>query len=248
MVVLLGCLGAKLAQIPSVGILITPADARVCTRITTTIALPESNLYQTQFDNNRFHRAYSPVNPKIIVGDRENALKNMPKEYDENLPTILLSSGSTLFEKMAVAASNLGEGRIKTNILVVGDPLEEEYMKYLENTNLIYLGYINWMNDLYKIVDIAIVTDDGMMIHEAMAWGIPVVALLGVKYGRYHNLAAIFKGAVLESELENLEDVIEEAFSNMDNIKKSAITYGEDVLKSSDNIAKIICATAKASK
>ncbi len=174
-----GCLAAKLANIPSVGILITPADARVCTKITTTIALPESNLFQSQFDNNKFHKAYSPVNPEIIVGDRENALKNYAtKMYDENLPTILLSSGSTLFEKMAIAASNLGEGRIKANILVVGDPLEEEYMKYLENTNLIYLGYIDWINDLYKVVDIAVVTDDGMMIHEAMAWGIPVVALL----------------------------------------------------------------------
>ncbi len=245
---IVGCLSAKLASVPSVGILITPADARVCTRITTTIALPESNLFQSQFDNNRFHRAYSPVNPEIIMGDREKALKNLPEEYDESLPTILLSSGSTLFEKMAVAASNLSDGRIKANIMVVGDPLEEEYMKYLENTNLIYLGYINWINDLYKVVDIAVVTDDGMMIHEAMAWGIPVVALLGVKYGRYHNLAAVFEGAVLECELDNLEDIIEEAFSNMDDMKQSASKYGENVLKSSDKIAKIIYATAKANK
>ena len=185
---IVGCLAAKLASVPSVGILITPADARVCTRISTTIALPESNLFQSQFDNNRFHRAYSPVNPEIIMGEREKALKNLPEEYDESLPTILLSSGSTLFKKMAVEASNLSDGRTKANVLVVGDPLEEEYMKYLENTNLIYLGYINWINNLYKIVDIAVVTDDGMMIHKAIAWEIPVVALLGVKYGRYHNL------------------------------------------------------------
>ncbi len=84
-----------------------------------------------------------------------------------------------------------------------------------------------------------------MMIHEAMAWGIPVVALLGVKYGRYHNLAAVFKGAVLESELENLEDTIECAFSNMDRMNQCAVKYGEDVLKSSDKIAKIICIRAK---
>ena len=96
-----------------------------------------------------------------------------------------------------------------------------------------------------KIVDVAIVTDDGMMIHEAMAWGIPVVALLGVKYGRYHNLANVFKGAVLESELDNLEEVIENAFSNIDTMKQSAKEYGEDVLKSSDKIARIICAQAK---
>ena len=166
----------------------------------------------------------------------------MPEAYNENIPTILLSSGSTLFEKMALAASNLVNGRIDANILVVGDPLEEEYTKYFKNSNLIYLGYIDWINDLYKIVDIAVVTDDGMMIHEAMAWGIPVVALLGVKYGRYHNLAAVFKGAVLESELDNLEDVLENAFANMDEMKRKSVKYGEEVLKSSDKIAKIICA------
>jgi len=240
-----GCLAAKLASTPSVGVLITPVDAKICTRITTTVALPESNLFQVELNDKNIHKAYSPVNPEIIVGDRENALKHMPDVYDKNIPTILLSSGSTLFEKMAIAASNLGDGRIESNILVVGDPLEEEYMKYFENSNLIYLGYIDWINDLYKIVDIAVVTDDGMMIHEAMAWGIPVVALLGVKYGRYHNLAAVFEGAVIESELENLKDVIENAFANMEYMKQCAVKYGEEVLKSSDKIAQIICARAK---
>jgi UDP-N-acetylglucosamine--N-acetylmuramyl-(pentapeptide) pyrophosphoryl-undecaprenol N-acetylglucosamine transferase len=237
-----GCLAAKLANIPSVGVLITPADAKVCTRLTTTIALPESNLFQQDLQDKNIHKAYSPVNPDIIVGERDNALKHMPEAYNENIPTILLSSGSTLFEKMALAASNLVNGRIDANILVVGDPLEEEYTEYFKNSNLIYLGYIDWINDLYKIVDIAVVTDDGMMIHEAMAWGIPVVALLGVKYGRYHNLAAVFKGAVLESELDNLEEVLENAFANMDEMKRKSVKYGEEVLKSSDKIAKIICA------
>ena len=243
-----GCLAAKLAHIKSVGVLITPADAKVCTKITTTIVLPESNLFQLDLKDKNIHKAYSPVNPEIIVGDRDNALKHMPEAYDRNIKTILLSSGSTLFEKMAIAASNLGNGRINANIIVVGDPLEEEYMKYFENSNLIYLGYIDWINDLYRIVDLAVVTDDGMMIHEAMAWGIPVVALLVVKYGRYHNLASVFKGAVLESELENLEDTIECAFSNMDRMNQCAVKYGEDVLKSSDQIAKIICIRAKQNK
>ncbi len=106
-----GCLAAKLANIPSVGVLITPADAKVCTRITTTIALPESNLFQQDLQDKNIHKAYSPVNPDIIVGERENALKHMPEAYNENIPTILLSSGSTLFEKMALAASNLVNGQ-----------------------------------------------------------------------------------------------------------------------------------------
>lgn len=242
---IVGCIAAKLANVPSVGVLITPADARVCTRITTTVVLPESNLFLLKDDEENMHKAYSPVNPDIVHGNREDALKKLPESFDVNLPTILLSSGSTLFEKMAVAASNLGETDINANIIVVGDPLEEEYREYFKNPNLIYLGYIDWINDLYKLVDIAVVTDDGMMIHEAMAWGIPVVALLGVKYGRYHNLAAVFEGAVLESELENLQEVIGKAFTNIDSMKQIAANYGLDVLKSSDKIARIICKRAK---
>ncbi len=239
-----GCLGAMIAKIPSVGILITPADAKICTKITTTVVLPESNLFQMELANKTIHKAYSPVSPDIVVGDRENALKNLPDNFDENLPTVLLSSGSTLFEKMAMAASKLEKYDLKANMVVVGHPLEDEYMKYLDGPNLIYLGYIDWIKDLYRLVDIAVVTDDGMMIHEAMAWGIPVVALLGVKYGRYHNLAAVFEGAVLESELENLGEVTEEAFSNISNMKQIAHDYGKDVLKSSDKIARIICERA----
>lgn len=236
----IGCLTAKITNIPSIGILNTPIDAKVCTKITNTIALPESTLYQTEQHNKNINKAYSPVDPQIIMGNRENALKNMPETFDPKLPTILLSSGSTIFEKMAIAASKLGKSNIKANIILVGAPLEEEYNKYFDNNKIIYLGYINWINDLYKIVDIAVVTDDGMMIHEAMTWGIPVVALLGVKYGRYHNLAAVFKGAVIESELENLEDILENAFTNIDQMKNNTIKYGEEVLKSADNIAKII--------
>lgn len=235
-----GCLGAMIAKVPSVGVLITPADAKVCTKITTTVVLPESNLFQMDLNNKTIHKAYSPVNPDIVVGDMENALKNLPDNFDENLPTILLSSGSTLFEKMAKAASELGNKNLKANLIVVGHPLEDEYESYLESPNLINLGYIDWIKDLYRVVDIAVVTDDGMMIHEAMAWGIPVVALLGVKYGRYHNLAAVFEGAVLESELENLDQVIEEAFSNISIMKQTAKNYGKDVLESSDKIARII--------
>ncbi|HEX7468192.1 MAG TPA: hypothetical protein VF324_06370, partial [Methanobacterium sp.] len=108
---------AKLANIPSVGILITPADAKVCTKITTTVALPESNLFQLDLANKNIHKSYSPVNPEIIVGDKEHALKHLPQMYDKNLPTILLSSGSTLFVKMAMAASKLGKGRINAIFL-----------------------------------------------------------------------------------------------------------------------------------
>lgn len=235
-----GCLGAKMAGVPSVGILITPTDAKVCTKITTTVALPESNLFQMDLNDKNIHKAYSPVDSTIVVGDREKALELLPPEFDETRPTILLSSGSTLFEKMVQGAAALGKSGIDANILVVGAPLEEEFRDLLKDDNIIYLEYIDWIQNLYKVVDLAVLTDDGMMIQEAIACQLPIIALLGVKYGRYHNLAEIFKGAVLESQLEDIVSVTREAFNRLDELKENALKYSADVLNASDNIARII--------
>lgn len=235
-----GCLAGKISNIPAVGILITPADAKICTKIATSIVLPESNLFHMDLENKNIHKAYSPVNPDIIQGDREKALEMMPPEFDENRPTILFSSGSSLFKKMAEGATKLGKSGLDANILVVGAPLKEKYLEILKEKNVINLGYINWIQDLYKLVDIAVVTDDGMMIHEAIALQIPIIALLGVKWGRYHNLADIFKGAVLESEVENIKEVADNALNNLDEMKNYAHKYSADVLDSADRIARII--------
>ncbi|NYB51111.1 MAG: glycosyltransferase [Methanobacteriaceae archaeon] len=235
-----GCLGAKMASTPSVGILITPTDAKVCTKITTTVALPESNLFQMNLKDKNIHKSYSPVDPEIVIGNKDTALDKLPAEFDINRPTILFSSGSTLFEKMALGASELGKADLEVNILVVGDPLEEEYREYLDEENIIYLGYIDWIRDLYKVVDLAVLTDDGMMIQEAIACQLPIIALLGVKYGRYHNLASIFSGAVLESELEDIVEVTKHAFTHLDELKENALKYSEDVLNASDKIARVI--------
>jgi UDP-N-acetylglucosamine--N-acetylmuramyl-(pentapeptide) pyrophosphoryl-undecaprenol N-acetylglucosamine transferase len=235
-----GCLGAKMTNTPSVGILITPTDAKVCTKITTSVVLPESNLFQVDLKDENIHKAYSPVDPMIIVGDKNEALDKLPAEFDINRPTILFSSGSTLFEKMALGASKLGKSGLNANILVVGAPLEEKYREYLKEDNIIYLGYINWIRDLYKIVDLAVLTDDGMMIQEAIACQLPIIALLGVKYGRYHDLASIFEGAVLECELEDIVTVTEDAFTHLDELKENTLKYSADVLEASDKIARVI--------
>lgn len=236
----IGCLAGKFTNIPVVGILITPADAKICTKIATSIALPESNLFRMDLENRNIHKAYSPVNPDIVQGEGEKALKMMPPEFDESRPTILFSSGSSLFEKMAQGAAELGKSGLDANILVVGAPLEEEYLKYFEGNDVINLGYVNYIQDLYKLVDIAVVTDDGMMIQEAIALQIPIIALLGVKWGRYHDLASVFEGAVLESELENIEEVARSALDNLDEMKEHAQRYSADVLDSADKIARII--------
>lgn len=236
---IVGCLAAKISNIPSVGILITPLDSRL-TRITTTVALPESPLFRLNVANKRAYKSYSPVNPDIVSGNMEKARKLMPETYDETLPTILLSSGSTLFEKMALAASKLRNSEIKANIVVIGHPLEERYRDYLEVDGILYLGYVDWVRDLYQLTDIMITTDDGMMIQEAIACNLPVITLLKVKYGRYHNMGEIFKGAMVESELDDLDKTVKMFLENIDKIKNNASKYSVEVLQASDKIAKII--------
>ena len=234
-----GCLAAKIAGIPSVGIVSTPTDSKM-SKFTTVVALPESPLFNLHATNENVHKAFMPVNPGVVSGNKEKALELMPEGYDPTLPTILLSSGSTLFEKMALAAPKLRDSGVKANIVVIGHPLDEKYRKYLESDGILYLGYIDWVRDLYKLADFVIITDDGVMLHEAIACNLPIITLLRVKYGRYHNMGDVFKGAMVESELDNLDKVVNEFLENMDKTKDKASKYGEDVLGSSDKIAKII--------
>ncbi|MEN4006981.1 MAG: glycosyltransferase [Methanobacteriaceae archaeon] len=240
---IVGCLTAKIAGIPSVGIVSTPSDSKV-SKLTTTIALPESPLFNMEIDNINLHKSYMPINPDIITGNKENALKLMPEEYDPELPTILLSSGSTLFEKMALAAPKLRNSGIKANIVVIGDPLDEKYRKYLE-AGIIYLGYINWVKDLYKLADFVIITDDGLMLHEAIACNLPIITLLRVKYGRYHNMGQIFEGAMIESEFKNIDKAANSFLKDMNKTKDNAAKYSAKVLQASDKIAKIIYSSIK---
>ncbi|MGZ7120147.1 MAG: glycosyltransferase [Methanobacterium sp.] len=241
---IVGCMTAKIAGIPSVGVICTPSDSKLV-KFTTTVAIPESPLFNRDIANPNLYKCYNPINSEIISGNKEKALKLMPEGFDPELPTILLSSGSTLFEKMALAAPKLRDSGIKANIVVIGDPLEEKYREYLETPGIIYLGYINWVNDLYKLADFVIITDDGMMLHEAIACNLPIITLLRVKYGRYHNMGVIFKGAMVESELETIDETVNEFLDNLENIKTKASQYREDVIDSADKIAKIICSVRK---
>lgn len=236
---IVGCTAAKIARIPSVGIVSTPSDSKVA-KLTTTVALPESPLFKLEINNKNVHKSYMPINPEIINGDKEKALKLMPEEFNPSLPTVLLSSGSTLFEKMALAAPKLRDSGIKVNIVVIGHPLHEEYRQFLETPGILHLGYIDWVRDLYRLVDFAIITDDGVMLHEAIACNLPIITLLRVKYGRYHNMGEVFKGAMVESDLDNLDKTVNEFLKNLDRTKNRVSNYRKEVLGSADKIAKII--------
>ncbi|GAB4306371.1 MAG: hypothetical protein Kow0019_01150 [Methanobacteriaceae archaeon] len=241
----IACTASKFTGIPTVGISNTPTDAKVCSNLTTTIALPESTLFSLQSEKNNVYKAYYPVDPKIVQGSLKRAIKMMPANFNADLPTILLSSGSLLFEKMALAASKLAESSINANIIVVGKIRNPDCEKLLESEDIIYLGYVDWMQDLLQLSDIAVLSDDGMMINEALACKIPIVSLIRVKYGRYHNIASLFQGAVVESNIDDISRIIVHVLNNLNQFKNKAALYGEEILKSSDRIAQIIMEQVK---
>ncbi|MDO5851165.1 MAG: glycosyltransferase family 1 protein [Methanobacteriaceae archaeon] len=239
----IGCVGAKLAHKPSIGIVSTPTDTKVCSKITEIIMLPEATQFTDTPNNstkNKVHRAYIPINTRIINGDEKIAKEKMPSNYDPTKPTILFTSGSTLFDKMAQSVRIYAETNPETNIIVIGYPLNKQCEEYIDHPNIINLGYVDWINDLYKIVDLTVTTDDGLTLHELISCKIPVVIVIGVKYGRYHNLSSVFKGAMLETKVENITKTINEALENIETIKLNVGKYSKEVLDSPDKIGKII--------
>lgn len=237
----IGCLSAKLANTPSVCILWTPIDAKICPRVANVcVTSTESPLFIKDSKFKNVHKSYSPIDPSVINGDKEKALKLMPEGYDENLPTILLSSGSHLFEKMVLAASKLAKSDLEANIVVVGITRNEKCLKYLKDDNILYLGFIDWIRDLFKLADLVISSDDGIMIHETIACGLPLITLQGVKYGRITQFPEIFKGALVQGHLETIDTEVKEALNHLDEMKENVSKYSKDILQAPDRIAEII--------
>lgn len=153
----------------------------------------------------------------------------------------MFSSGSTLFEKTAKAVELFASKHSdEFNIVVIGSLLDEEYEKYLDDEKVIYVGYIDWVADLYALSDLAVLTDDGLMLQEAMLCNIPIVILKRVKYNRYHNMEAIFKGATKECDLEDLDDAVFEILNNLESYSGKTDIYKEAIANSSSQICDIV--------
>lgn len=243
--VVISSIASKLLGKHAVSIVATPTDTKISKKLNETIILPESNQFipeipEVSKSGHKVYKEFSPINPDIVNGNKQDGLKRLPKGFDPSRPTILFSSGSTLFEGMAKALYNLANTGIDANLIVVGVPLEKEYSKYLEHSNIINLGYIDWIKDLYKILDLAVITDDGLTLHEIIACTIPVVVVIGVKYGRYHNLSSVFDGAVLESNENDIGLVVKKALENKQYMKNCAEKYSLDILSAGENISEII--------
>ena len=111
--------------------------------------------------------------------------------------------------------------------------------------DIIYLGYVDWLKDLYAFLDLAVLTDDGLMVEESVACELPTVALTRVKWGRYHNMAGIFEGAVIESELDESNERIMEALNNLDSLKEASKKYSSNLVHSKEILADKILEAVK---
>lgn len=244
---IVGCLGAKISKVKAVGVIDTPLDTKICTKLNRCIVLPEAELFRAKKLPDNVNRVFFLMDPDFSKGNSDKALELIKEDslknnfdFDENKKTILFSSGSSLFEMMAKAVSKFVKNNDKYNIVIIGTPLEKEYEKYLTSKKIINLGYINWVNDLYEFVDLAVLTDDGLMVQEAVASNLPAVTLTRVKYGRYHNMEGIFKGAILEADFDELEEKIYDALDNLDSFKEKSKKYSKEIFNSNDKVAEIV--------
>lgn len=233
---------AKFAGKPCATLCSTPLDMKVCPKLNHTIILPEYYLFREDVLPENLSKTYYPLNDDVDSGDGNIALEKL-REYplfDENKKTILFSSGSSLFKGMIEAANNFINFTDEYNVLLIGYPMHDEYGDLINRDKIIYLGFLDWLNHLYNYIDLAVLTDDGVMIEELLACEVPIVTITKIKWGRYHNMEGIFKGAILETDIENANETILNAFENYDSIKDRADIFSKELLDAKPKLAQKI--------
>ena len=239
---IVGSVGAKLSRTPAISLCSTPLDLKVCPKFNPCLIFPELDLFRHEVLPKNIERTYYPLNEDVDSGVSQIALENLKEIplFDENKKTILFSSGSSIFKGTIEAISKLSKCSDEYNLILVGHPLEDEYLDLIDESKIIYLGYIDWLKHIYKFIDLAVLTDDGVMLEEAIACKVPTIALTRIKWGRYHNMAGVFKGAILESSVDDICLNIGEAFKNYESLKNSANNYSEIVLNTRNLLAEKI--------
>ena len=236
---IVGSLGSKLARKPAFSLISTPLDSKVCPKFNKCFLFPEIDIFRHDPLPKNMERSYYPLSDNVGHGDVNNALLKL-KEFpifDENKKTILFSSGSSLFNGMIDGVNLASKCADKYNLVLVGLPLQEDYMDSIDDKKVIYAGYIDWLNDLFKFVDLAVLTDDGISIEESLTSKTPIVALTKIKWGRYQNMAGVYKGAIIESEVSDVCKSIDEAFENMDSLIENTHKYAKLCSEAADFLA-----------
>lgn len=236
---IVGSLGAKAARKPGFSLISTPLDSKVCPKFNKCYILPELDKFRWENLPDNMEKSFYPLADNMDDGDAQVALEKL-KEYsnfDENKKTIVFSSGSSIFKGMIDGINLVADHTDEYNLVLVGLPLDDEYYELIDEDKIIYAGYINWINHLFKFADLTVLTDDGVSLEEAFTNGKPIVALTRVKWGRYQNMAGVFKGAMIESEVSDVCESIDEAFRNYDSLQEKALVYGQQCLNAADDLA-----------
>ena len=236
---IVGSLGAKFARKPAFSLISTPLDSKVCPKFNLSFLFPEIDLYRQEIIPKNIERSFYPLSRSIEEADESIAfekLKDYPN-FDENKKTILFSSGSSIFKGMVDAINLVSNQFDEYNLVLVGLPLHDEYLDLIDEDKIIYLGYINWINHLFKFIDLAVLTDDGVSIEEALVCEAPIIALTRVKWGRYENMAGVYKGAILESNVVDVCASINKAFDSYDSLKENAKVYAKLCSEAGDILA-----------
>lgn len=232
---IVGSVGAKLAGKPGVSIITTPLDSKICPKLNQCYALPEMKYFLPEHLPKNINHTLYPLSEGVGNGNPDIALEKLKEspKFDENKKTILFSSGSSIFKGMIDAINMVAEASDEYNLVLVGSPLHEEYYDLMDE-RIIYVGFIDWINHLFKFSDLTVLTDDGVSLEEALVCQKPIIALTRVKWGRYQNMAGVFKGAIIESEVEDVCKSIDEAFENYDSLKQAAEKYGIQCYEAAD--------------
>lgn len=232
-------LGAKLARTPAFSLISTPLDSKVCPKFNECFLLPDLDMFKWDVLPKNVEKSFYPLAEDSGDGDPNVGLSKL-KEYpnfDENKKTILFSSGSSIFKGMVDAVCKFADYTDEYNLVLVGLPLKEEYLDEVYKRDIIYAGYIDWINHLFKYVTLAVLTDDGVSIQEALCCNTPIVTLTHVKWGRYENMEGVFKGAIVESSVDDVVKSIQYAFNNFDSLSKNTSKYAKLCLEASDDLA-----------
>ena len=235
----IGSLGAKDARKPAFSLVLTPLDTKICPKFNQCYVLPESEKFKWETMPKNMQKTHYPLSDNISKGNPDIALEKLREypNFDENKKTIVFSSGSSIFKGTIDAINLVADNGDDYNLVLVGLPLHKEYDELINRDKIIYPGYINWINHLFEFADLMVLTDDGISIAEALTCQKPIVTLARVKWGRYQNIAGVYKGAIIESEVEDVCKSIDEAFENYDELQKNAVFYGKECLEAADNLA-----------
>ena len=229
---------SKIAFKPAVCLISTPLDSKVCPKFNKSYILPDISMFKEDNLPKNIEKSFYPLALNVGNGNSDIALEKLSKEskFDKNKKSIIFSSGSSIFKGTLDAANSVANNHDEYNVLLVGLPLKEEYGDLISD-KVIYLGYVDWISHLFRFADLAVLTDDGVMLEEAMVCEIPSIALTRVKWGRYHNMEGVFKGAIIESEVEDINENIDKAFKNIDMLKENTLKYSETCKNASDDLA-----------